>query len=817
MLKLIKFLSGVLAVHVRAQNAAIFIRKRPDVITFETFEVLPLNSAVMSASRLVCTYPGPAVEVSYETAGKEHFWDQFAAFLAQMDFDPLDAVPAVIKAGRIVAEVRDTAHPFHVCELLMQILRGMGREARNVTRVTKTIVDDVVWKNTSRPWRRSPLWFVIRVALQTTMESITDYKRFMLSFLSSVLQRAVTEEFPSDLLHVMRAKISRRFAKLAKLDPTYDGQTVLKLVEHTHDFLQDRWSAIQTADATVPEFLPAQLDPANDTEIALTNSHDYLLKTLYPDPQTAAHAPFSPSENPRITSCDFAAYADQKLAAAIDAHGRLALVDFEAAVQDHIDNWTNENLNNEQACPTLASCFDQYKRGGESIYTQDALEKSTFILTLMELWMAVDILSCEQYPLLLDYSPEVPPKFLEPLLLRTSTARARSLTVEKYLARRRSQALSNPSLFSNAATIDHFSVKHFNEDDELQELKRSIELSASAARMVKRQELRKKTTEYNNLLQQASGMRHSYTMDEDGDKKHYHACPRCALETQANNITIDIHEWPLPSDDVDAATVVFELRCPLAIAVWRTITWRILSDIGIPDRKKAKASIAELWKDYNGLDGHGVYSEWNHITLASTAKSFTTSHYMSGGKHFPIAESEVLLNNGLKLGLFDKRQHTWATEPLRDAQVASYGTLELAETSPYKYLQYAVSGTSHTSNQVIADQANCPKDINLHEHYSFGTLRSGPALQWMNIFRELTANTLRFHRQEVVELIEMAVWQAGPANRQINCRNWHVGLLDDQLTFGLVKQSFRLLALNESSWLNIAAARALGSFHLGWS
>ena len=52
-------------------------------------------------------------------------------------------------------------------------------------------------------------------------------------------------------------------------------------------------------------------------------------------------------------------------------------------------------------------------------------------------------------------------------------------------------------------------------------------------------------------------------------------------------------------------------------------------------------------------------------------------------------------------------------------------------------------------------------DMTIHEFIAFGTLRSGPLLQWMNILRELHARTVNFRREEVHLLLAQAVSQVG--------------------------------------------------------
>ena len=195
--------------HIRAQNAALVVRRLPvsDSIQFEVFEVSPPNTNVMTAEgKLLCSYPGPAIQVSLATFMDKSFLRELSSFLIQMDVDVLDSTPTTFKAGSVVNEVRETVDPRYISGLLVGILRGYGQPAV-VDRITKRIGDEVLWHDAYQPWRRSPLWLVLRVTLQTSLRVTNLYKLFILFLHAHLLRKSVLREFPSELLHVMRVKI----------------------------------------------------------------------------------------------------------------------------------------------------------------------------------------------------------------------------------------------------------------------------------------------------------------------------------------------------------------------------------------------------------------------------------------------------------------------------------------------------------------------------------------------------------------------------------------------------------------------------------
>jgi hypothetical protein len=141
----------------------------PNFVQFEMFEVSPQNTAIMTTKgKLLCSYPGPAIQVPAGIFMDECFRQELSSFLIQMDVDCLDSTPTASKAGSVVNEVRETVHPRYISELLVGILQGCGQPAV-IDRITKRIGDEILWDNAYKPWRRSPLWLILRVTLQTSL------------------------------------------------------------------------------------------------------------------------------------------------------------------------------------------------------------------------------------------------------------------------------------------------------------------------------------------------------------------------------------------------------------------------------------------------------------------------------------------------------------------------------------------------------------------------------------------------------------------------------------------------------------------------
>ena len=240
----------ILLFYIRGQNAGLIIRAAPKQFAFESFELSPTAAAVMaSKGRLLRSFPGPAITLDSEKMAEPSFQEALAELLARLDINtPIESVPVVSKAGSHTTEIRDTVHPQFVTEMLTGILRGMGEPA-DVSRIHKRTRDDVLWKDALKPWRRSSLWLLLRVVLQTSLVAghadCGPYKSFMIFFMARILERALQAAVSSDKLFVMATKISRRVLKLSVTDKQPWMRYVHEVVEATQAELTSRWYAIE--------------------------------------------------------------------------------------------------------------------------------------------------------------------------------------------------------------------------------------------------------------------------------------------------------------------------------------------------------------------------------------------------------------------------------------------------------------------------------------------------------------------------------------------------------------------------------------------
>ncbi|KAG0701816.1 hypothetical protein DFH29DRAFT_541007 [Suillus ampliporus] len=794
----------VLVYMIRAQNAAVVMRKLESETIFESFEISPDSTAVMGAKgKLICSYPGPAITVPDTNIDYATFHAELANFLVCMDQDVLDTAATRKKAGSIVPEERDTTHPRYITELLTGILRSLGSIA-DVPRIRKRIGDDALWDSAKLPWRRSPLWLAIRVALQTTLERSalgrTTYKSFMLFFMARLTTLALDHDLSNDMLHFMSAKIARRLFKLGSSASPELSQMVSAVTSDVRSILEERWGSVQDTQRLSPHWVPESLRVLRDTHLSLNTSRHYIRQALQNQHSSPLPTPFNPSHHARGTIDNFLDIDASFLVAAHAAEPSLALADFEMVVRSRIDDWvTRVSFQSiDSACVSIAACASAYSSRAVITYKGNPENLSIMLLTLFELWVAMDKIVVRQIPLLAEYSPEIPLTLWECLLIRKSSALDRLNELHAYLEARHCQASSRLSVFASTIDDKSFAVRYFSRSSGLQSLKLAIEVDAQEKREQKLDELRALNARYSNIAKSAASLPHASRIDSRGRESHKKKrCEKCRLEKEMQSMTITVHEWPLPAREKEAIVVVFELGCPITFEMWRSTTFHVLVDVCTPEAAILPAHAFMTLPDYPALQRYHNCHPRQRLTLASDAKPFNNSHYSR--THIPTTDDSICVNNGLVFRPFDTTTGAWAADALLRYDPSKLCTFLLPK-GPYDGLQRYLVGTSHASNEVIANQADCHKDMTIHEFIAFGALRSGPYLQWMNVLRELRARTLNFRRQEVHLLLAQAASQVGPLLSDDGLI-WHEELNSVHFLSALLGELEYLMASVEGNWL----------------
>ena len=840
--------------HIRAQNAALIVRRlaSADLVQFEVFEVLPLISAVMKTEgKLLCSYPGPAIQVPVDTFMDECFLQELSSFLVQMDVDRLDTTPTISSESEdsesetVLYDIYESVHPRYISELLVGILRGYGQPAV-VDRITKRIGDEVLfgagpswekWRDrlrrwllrrdrpwSDKPWRRSPLWLILRVTLQTSLRISNLYKPFILFFHAHLLRSCVRSDFPSELLYVMRVKMARRLSKLSPAVSHHVYQFAHDAAKETEALLSKRWTSFQAEESIGPISKLERLDIVADSQISLDGSYKYLTKMLRLGSRGFSRKSFIPSHQYRLCDIhDFTELSNGQFSKAYGEDPRIAIADFELSVERNLESWVAASMNDDNAPHVISSCIEQYFGAKSNSGSRNAEDRSIIVLTIMNLWVALDKFVIQLCPLLKEYSPEIPTDFLHGLLLRRSSALKRASQIEEYLCRRHGEATHTTSIFSSGVDDSHFVMKYFRTSEPLQCLHDEIIAHAQRKPVLKRAELVVLNEKSKSLLREAESLTHEWATDIFRRPTHPATCKRCQLENEAETLKMPILEWSLLFSPKHMQLAAFELSPPRGFPAWRDITYMILRDIGlIPgsnmpyqpafpssfrDSCVSVSHYPEVFSgSFSGLAGKRQQN--SRVTIGSSTMSFPdqTDDIMIG---VHAEQSLIFADNGLSFRLYDSRQRFWATDSFSGSNSASFCAHPVIYSGPYIGLHRFVSSTQHTPNDIIASQADCPEEINLHEFIAFSGLRSGPRLQWSNIARELASPSLSFNREEVHTLITQAAWQIGPLSNGV--REWHLDLGLSSFGNVLLGGLESVLTKIKANWQEDVTVRTIGA------
>ena len=433
----------------------------------------------------MCSYPALAVEVPNAVFDDPDFRTELSNFLTcpnKVDWNP--SYPSPPRSQYITA-------------LLTGILRTVG-SVPGFPRITKRIRDEIgplcyddQHPQVKNEWRRSSLWLLTRVAIQTSLERSMSgravYKAFILFFICALAADANEAELSSDLLHLMSAKILRRLCKLGDSAPGWLSDVALTTCARLQDALEVRWAALQAAKPLPPLWNLSQLDLTRDTQLSLSHSREHIRGVLENQAHNPAHASFHPKNHIRGTLEDFLSSNGTFFEDAYHTNPSLSIFDFEQSVEQEIDDWVTCVTDVFQACAQLEILIDKYLSSAHHISStgtgcppayRPTLEHIIF-LTALELWVALDMLVVGEVPILSDYSPEVPIVFLEQLLLRKPMNFQRLSRAYQYLSSRHSRSYQGWSVLSDEFTENSLPVRYYETCPEMQCLKARIDAEVS--------------------------------------------------------------------------------------------------------------------------------------------------------------------------------------------------------------------------------------------------------------------------------------------------------------------------------------------------
>lgn len=716
---------------------------------------------------LVRSFPGATVKVDHSRIRSRVFQRQLGSCIVQLDSETLEKAMPTTEKGAPKPE--DTNHPRFVTEFLMGILRSVG-SSFDCGRFQKNTRDDIVIKDGHLPWRRSPLALLIKVCLQllTRESDIAEkqssgpdllYKSFMVFFIGRLLERAMEEnaEIESEILHVMLSKLSRRVKKI-------EGHLDEKLLKHLENIskrakkcLVERWQALEFRRTRSWKLDDSLFE--EHTKQTLEDLAPVLAMTMSSRLETSGQSVFSANERRRI-AMNREVFPDIQILEESPNGDVVALRDIELWVRRHLDTWFDAQEPRE-AWVQVSDLLDIYRihLNAPKAYEGSPEDLSIMMLTFLHLWTVLDTCAASEHEILRQFDPGFYVEMLEPLCLPKRHHYTQLARITAYIESRRQGALDGmPSPFSSKIQANSLTVVYYNSSNTCIELRRSILQDAQRLKDEKIQEYNRLTQKHEQLAQTLATMNCDYVKRnrDDIERSHSNACRRCAVKREMDCLGIVKYEWPLPKGENEIKAVVAELTLPSLLSEWRDHTYSLLVDVFSPQFKEQKMSASNLLYllRYEPLRKY-ITAEPGRVQLVSHAKqgaygSRKPLHILN------VTADTVVTNPGFSFFGLDSHLMHRTESLINRCDILAQCTFILPE---HPQLKRYVEGTSHTSNEVIAQQSRCPAQMTLHEFYSFASLRSGHRIQWRNIARILHAKSLNFASKDVYTLILQAALQ----------------------------------------------------------
>ncbi|KAL5335284.1 hypothetical protein BJX70DRAFT_390763 [Aspergillus crustosus] len=745
--------SEAVALYICAQNCgwlAYYDHERDEII-IDAFEASCASQAVLKAQGpLIRCFPGQSVAISATMSEDTEFCKYLAHELCRLNLEVVRMMcPKGPETRAFIEETRDTIDPNLITEGLMTQLLAFG-ENKSWNSFEKHVRDEVNYDGGCRlPWRRSPLWFVIKVALQTILyrafpdsEGRTEYKNFMLYMTVEIgsIAASLKRSDIVDVLAVMQPKAARRVYKLQDKAFGFVLQRVTEVNQGILDRLRQIQGDIRDADLkTIPDIFGPVQD--SDTTTSLINCGSHLREAMLDMPAT--------SPLPK----------DEEL---------LSLIDFENWVDTQLQSWLATAPKTDKACCDVAELIGKYSRHADRMYGQDPVALSLMMLTILELWVAMDKLCISVCELLRHFSPEIPKRFLEPLLLPHRSQMKRAEEVEKYIGFRRESCAGTcdiedcepkESIFADPGPRT-FAARYFHQTRCHTSLLDRIIASATQNRDKRHNEWEMLLKDYDDLLSEASNLSHNTAFDESGVKAHLDPCQKCELERIAKGLEIEVYEWPLPREESFIKNVVFEPDCPRWFAQWRDITWKIVDGYGRPQKREPSRTEMELLQ----------YLALKEFASNSTPPRLTIVSIPTGTQMWVAARCKL------------------AIPSITIPSIKHMCTLTVDDVA-YSSLQGYIISSRRSQNK-----------ITLQEMCAFGHLRCGERLQWYTMTRELASHSISMSKEPVHTLFCQAAWELGSPVSSTPLREAHAFFEEPSSTNKLLEMLELKLYSIESNW-----------------
>lgn len=342
----------------------------------DAFEVSARDASVLTAcGGLARRFPGVSVLIPEKTFRETQFCSGLASSLAQFATEEVSAMlPKSHKSGTTVDEHRDSTHPGLVTECLMTRLLALGTLNEDPP-IAKSVHDSINWGNALLPWRRSPVWLVLRVVFYTVArrafskdQADIEYKNLMLYIiarLGDMVYRGLSQwrTMDADRLAIVRAKVGRRMYKLGHDVSAFVSQSVKSATQKWFDHLcmlqQDIRNKNRLQPLRMEHYISEQV-----VQLSLPRCRSYIDDAVLHCAIETQPSHFNRPQEAPLQRNDIGIPV-------LQTYSIYALSEFESWVDEELEDWLNslQHYEREEACVKLHEAIQSYLKFAERPYS----------------------------------------------------------------------------------------------------------------------------------------------------------------------------------------------------------------------------------------------------------------------------------------------------------------------------------------------------------------------------------------------------------------------------------------------------------------
>jgi hypothetical protein len=244
------------------------------------------------------------------------------------------------------------------------------------------------------------------------------------------------------------------------------------------------------------------------------------------------------------------------------------LAEAEHWVETKLASWFQKHSRDKDTCSVLYGFLDEYHEGAVGYYSGHPERMSNMFLTSLTIRVFCDKAACAKYPLMADYTPEVPSEVFCGLLLPTPVERKRLSECVGYVQNCEKASKVMPSIYVDCSSPHCFAARFVEQSEAHQDLLRTIQVSMGRGREAKIKELEQKQEEYRDLHHLTRASCSQIYLRGTG-RVHDPTCGKCDADKKLKRLRIRVFEEALPKNDSRAAATVFEPRVPPEFDSWR--------------------------------------------------------------------------------------------------------------------------------------------------------------------------------------------------------------------------------------------------------